>query len=153
MLPNKYLTNSEKLVWYFSALYPLTFKTTISLLFPIQKKTTSSSRTSNCHRGIRAVEQGYLLKHTTEKVCVLDPNRALIYLITCCKNLSSSQPANFTPSFSRAMATEGITVCGDRRQFTKGKKMKKLLFYWHLLSLSKETFKLKAEASFFHFIF
>lgn len=25
-------------VWYFSALYPLTFKTTISLLFPIQKK-------------------------------------------------------------------------------------------------------------------
>lgn len=82
-------------VWCFSALHPLTFKT-ISLLFPI-KKPTSSSRTSNCHRGIRAVEQGYLLKHTTEKVCILDPNRALIYLITCCKNLSSSQPATSPP--------------------------------------------------------
>lgn len=80
---------------------PLTFKTTNSLLFPI-KKTTSSSRTSNCHRGIRAVEQGYLLKHTTEKVYIVDPNRALIYLITCCKNLSSSQPANFTPQFQQS---------------------------------------------------
>ena len=90
----------------------------------------------------------YLLKHITRKFAFWIEIESLVtwlYTAKSCPALPTTG-RNFNPSFSRAMATESIMVYGDRDgHLQEEKAWRKILFYWCLLSLSKETFMLKAE--------
>lgn len=70
---------------------------------------------SNCHHVIRVAQQSYLSPEThNEKTLHFGwEQRAQLPDYTPQKPALAAAGGNFTPSFSRAMATESITVYGD----------------------------------------